>query len=566
MIRLRFLFVMSVIVCRAEAGSAQPRMPQVSATPAQASASFDVARKSGVGDRVLVIPFENPSREARIYWLSEASSVLLADDLNALGADAITRDERLEAFDALQVPPLASLSHATVIRLGQVLGASHVVVGSLALAGDDISVRARNIRLDTGQFQTEVMESGRLGDVLTVFERVARRLAPASGAVATRPLAARPSLQVFENYIKGLLAGSVSAQVGFLEAALALDSDFDRARLALWSAYQDDGNPGRALIEATAVPAGSPSYTRARFSAALSLIQLKRLEDAFSTLKTLSDRSPTAAVLNNLGVVQLRRASALQKERASDFFTRAVNLDADHPDYYFNLGYAYWAEKNGQAAISWLREAVRRNPADGEAHAVLGAALQAAGSTTEAARERELATQLSSTYAEWAKRPAEKGSDPFSAVPRGLERLEESFSVSTLRRVDVALLASGQQEQKELAAFHLDRGRRFFEQGNDREAEADLRRTLFLSPYQAEAHLLMGRIHLRTGRTTDAIDAFKISLWSEETAAAHLALAEAYLQTRNVDAGRLEAQRALAMAPNSAEAKNLLQKLKAVSP
>jgi tetratricopeptide (TPR) repeat protein len=505
---------------------------------------------AGAQDRILVIPFENPGREARIYWLSEASSVLLADDLNALGADAITRDERLDAFDELQVPPLASLSHATVIRLGQVVGASQVVIGSVALGGDEISVRARNIRLDTGQFQSEVTESGPLGEVLAIFERVARRLAPAAGAVATGPLAARPPLPVFENYIKGLLAGSVSAQVGYLEAALALDSGFDRARLALWSAYQDDGNPGRALIEATAVPAGSPFYARARFSAALSLIQLKRLEDAFSTLKALADRSPTAAVLNNLGVVQLRRVSAPQKERASDFFTRAVHLDPEHPNYYFNLGYAYWAEKNGQAAIAWLREAVRRNPADGEAHAVLGAALQAAGSTTEAARERELATHLSSAVAEWA------------AVPRGLERQEESFSVAKLRRADVGLLASGQQDQKELAAFHLDRGRRFFEQGNDRDAEADLRRTVFLSPYQAEAHLLLGRIHLRTGRTTDAIDAFKISLWSEETAAAHLALAEAYLQTRNIDAGRLEAQRALAMAPSSAEAKALLEKVK----
>jgi tetratricopeptide (TPR) repeat protein len=554
MIRQLVVLILFVMCGGPAAVSAQPPTPQ-------ASASLDVAQKSGVGDRILVIPFENPGREARIYWLSEASSVLLADDLNALGANAIARDDRLDAFDELQVPPLASLSHATVIRLGQLIGASQVVIGSLTLAEDEISVRARNIRLDTGQFQGEVMESGRLGDVLEIFERVARRLAAVSGAVATGPLAARPSLQVFENYIKGLLAGSVSAQVGYLEAALALDPGFDRARLALWSAYQDDGNPGRALVEATAVLASSPVYARARFSAALSLIQLKRLEDAFSTLKALADRLPTAAVLNNLGVVQLRRAAAPQKERASDFFTRAVHLDPDHPDYYFNLGYAFWAEKNGQAAISWLREAVRRNPADGEAHAVLGAALQAAGSTTEAARERELATQLSSAVAEWAKRPA--GNE---AVPRGLERLEESFSVATLRRADFGLLASGQQDQKELAAFHLDRGRRFFEQGTDREAEAELRRTLFLSPYQAEAHLLMGRLHLRTGRTTDAIDAFKISLWSEETVAAHLALAAAYLQTRNFDAGRVEAQRALAMAPNAAEAKDLLNKLRPATP
>ena len=59
-------------------------------------------------ERLLVIPFENPAREARIYWIGEASAVLLADDLNALGKRAYTREERLDAFQRLQVPPIAA--------------------------------------------------------------------------------------------------------------------------------------------------------------------------------------------------------------------------------------------------------------------------------------------------------------------------------------------------------------------------------------------------------------------------------------------------------------------------
>ena len=167
--------------------------------------------------------------------------------------------------------------------------------------------------------------------------------------------------------------------------------------------------------------------------------------------------------MNNIGVIQLRRPVTPQTGRATYYFNQALKLDEDDPDYYFNLGYAYWAEKDAQPAIFWLREAVRRNPADGEAHAVLAAALQATGAAAEAARERELATQLSSTYAEWAKKPAGRR----EAIPRGLERLKPSLDVSTLRRVDSAIATTGQREQKELAAFHLDRGRRFFEQGSN---------------------------------------------------------------------------------------------------
>jgi Tfp pilus assembly protein PilF len=150
---------------------------------------------------------------------------------------------------------------------------------------------------------------------------------------------------------------------------------------------------------------------------------------------------------------------------------------------------------------------------------------------------------------------------PVDASSRGLERLKPALE-ATSRRMGSAIAESGQRDQRELAAFHLDRGRRFYEQGNDAEAIAELRRALYSSPYEVDAHLLLGRIYLRTGQTQAAIDAFKISLWSSESAAAHLALAQAYVQARNDAGARGEAQRALVLTPDSAEAKALLDKLK----
>jgi tetratricopeptide (TPR) repeat protein len=507
-------------------------------------------------ERWLVTAFENPSREPRLYWLSEAASVLLADDLTALGAAAIRRDERLTAFEQLQVPPVASLSHATVIRIGQLLGAAQVVIGSLTLAGDQLEVRARSIRLDAGSLQAEILESGPIEDLFAIFDRLARRLLPQSSEKAGAMAKLHPSLGPFENYIKGLIAESTSSQVSYLQAALKLDPAFDRARLALWSAYREGGESERALAAVMAVPKGSPWYRQARFSAALTQIQLKRYDAAFATLRALADQSASAAVLNNLGVVQSRRGTTAASVRATDFFSQAATIDPDDPDYSFNLGYAYWIDRNLQPAIRWLREAVRRDPADGEAHAVLGAALQAAGTVTEAAREKELARRLSSRFEAW-ERPQAGG----ESVPRGLERLKPDLDVSRAQRVDSAILISKQRDQLELAAFYLDHARRLFEQRQDREAEGELRRTLYLAPYQAEAHLLLGRILLRAGRLPEAVDAFKISLWSDETVAAHLALGEAYLQAKNSEAARGEAQRAQAMAPDSGEAKALLERL-----
>jgi Tfp pilus assembly protein PilF len=61
----------------------------------------------------------------------------------------------------------------------------------------------------------------------------------------------------------------------------------------------------------------------------------------------------------------------------------------------------------------------------------------------------------------------------------------------------------------------------------------------------------------------EAVDAFKISLWSEETAGAHAALGEAYWQAKDLTSARAEADRALALDPESPEAKALLARLNA---
>src|SRR5918993_2142551 len=93
----------------------------------------DAAQPAAAPARILVVPFENTQREPRLTWLGEASALLLADELNARGLPAITRAERVRAFDQLHLPVSASLSRATVIKIGQILGASEVIGGTYRL-------------------------------------------------------------------------------------------------------------------------------------------------------------------------------------------------------------------------------------------------------------------------------------------------------------------------------------------------------------------------------------------------------------------------------------------------
>jgi tetratricopeptide (TPR) repeat protein len=526
-------------------GAAPPLpLPVASLTTAQSPAQSET----------LVMPFASPQTDRTLYWLGEGAAMLLSDFLERYGAVTVAREERLSAFDRLQLPPAAALSHATMIKVGQFVGASDVIVGSYELAGEHLTVRARVIQLDEGRLTPEVIERGALSDLFGIFDRAARRLRGATvPAPPPAPGTLLASVQAFELYIKGLVADVPATSRPLLEAAAKAAPADDRVKIALWQVHTDVGNHQRALDVAASVAATSLHARSARYLSALSHIELQRYDDAFEILKALQAEARSAEVLNAMGIVQLRRTSTAETGRATYYFNQASQTDPGDPDYFFNLGYAYWLDKDPPAAIYWLREAVRRDPADGDAHLVLAAGLQQTGAIAEAARERELALRLSSSD-ETARR---RTGDP---VPRGLERLKNRLERSTAR-VDSIITSSGQRDQAELAAFHLDAARRAFTRETDREAEQELRRALFLSPYLAEAHLLLGRIHLRTGRIAEAIQAFKIALWSEDTVAGHLALAEAYLAADKVPAAKEEIERALTLDPNSAEARALRDKV-----
>jgi tetratricopeptide (TPR) repeat protein len=500
--------------------------------------------------RILVVPFETPARDARTYWLGEAAAIAMTDDLNERGLGAVTRTARASAYDQLHLPPEAALSRATVIKVGELVGAVEVVVGEVRVEGDTLTVRAQPIRIDVGRADTDVVEHGNLSDFFAILEKVARRVAPGGAAAAPSP---PPPLQAFEPYVKGLLAQQPATEAQFLEAALTADPRYHRARLALWEVRTAQGDHTAALAAVSAVPADAPESKRARFLAALSLINLKQFDEAFTRLNQLQDGWPDSAVMNNLGIVQLHRVATPETGKATYYFTKAAERDPDNEDILFNLGYAYALDKDPQGAIYWLREALRRDATDADAHVVLAAALESAGNPVEAGREREIAGQLSSRYAEGAAKR-----DP---LPRNLERLSQDPDVPGRDAVGQAIATTAQRDQQDVANFHLERGRRLYQAEQDREAMAELRRAVFLSPYEAEAHLLIGRIHLRAGRPREAIDALKISIWSQDTIQARIALGEAYLQVHDPANARAQAQKALSMDPASDAATALLRRI-----
>jgi Flp pilus assembly protein TadD len=533
-----------------------------------AAAAIAQSPSPAVAERVLVMPFDNVSKQPRLAWLGEGASILVADNLRARGVDAMTRDERLRAFDRFQVPPLAALSRATVIRIGELVGAGDVIVGAIGVEGDALVLRGRRIHLDSGRLGAEVTVRGAPGAAADLFAELTARIwaGEPAGAAAPRttdgpgPARAAVPMAAFEAYVKGLLADVPASQVALLTRAIQLAPDYGAARIALAKVHAGAENFRGAIDALAPIGDASPFWIEGALLTAVAQIRLRDYPAAWSTLTALHARAPSALVLNNMGIVRLRWPAAPGTAgQAAWYFSQARTLDPLDPDYLFNLGYAYWLDGDPEAAGYWLREAVRLSPTDASAHALLAQALHAGGHAAEAARELTLAQRLSSAFDGLELKSGA------AAAPKGLERLKEALEPPRAGRIDAVLEMVGQREQRDLARFYLDRGRRLFDGENDHEAETELTRALYLSPYDAEAHLLLGRIYLRTGRLREAIDALKVSIWSQDTAPARVALAEAYLEAHDATAALAEVHRALVLDPGSLHAQKLLERLRQMS-
>jgi cytochrome c-type biogenesis protein CcmH/NrfG len=100
-----------------------------------------------------------------------------------------------------------------------------------------------------------------------------------------------------------------------------------------------------------------------------------------------------------------------------------------------------------------------------------------------------------------------------------------------------------------------------FENERDAAAVAELRRAVYLAPYDHEAHLLLGRVYLRSGRLSDALRSLTISIWSTDTVAARLMLARAYAEAGSPGRARAELETVLEREPTNVQAREILGQL-----
>jgi tetratricopeptide (TPR) repeat protein len=548
------------------------------ASLAQQSASQSRAGSAAASQQgiYLVFPFENAGASPRLDWLGEGLEELTIQRLSGAGEQVYSHAGRLAELERYGLPRSSKLSRATMLHIGEDLDADFVVLGRFTATGTSLTVESRILKVSPARLFPAVRETATLDSLMDLHARLLWRMLSANDRHYALSLAEftkrqRPlRLDAFEHYIRGLLAGEDDARLRELREAARLEPDWPEPDFALGEVYFARRECDSALPWYARVPKNHDRYPEAVFATGVCRLfqgQPDHAEEVFIALKEALRNNMIAGgdlpeILNDLAIAQARQGKTAA---AQGDFRRAADLDPDEDDYPFNLGLLALQTNDAAAAAGYFRDAVEREPDNPEDRALLILALEKTGNKNEADQERESANETFGPNGLPAIHL-----DAKNEILTKLNRIKMELDVTALRAgtesPESRATAVSSAATDDTPLMHIRRGRQELSLGHSDAAEKEFRAVLASDSGSAAAHLGLAEIDRRQGKRDEAAKELQASLATRDSAVVRTTLAKIYLEQKKPDLARAEIAKALKLAPNYTEAKQLLEHLQNSKP
>jgi tetratricopeptide (TPR) repeat protein len=517
------LFVVSAWIARAQQSSAEP-------------GSETQAR----GRLLLVLPFGNHTGQANLDWIGEGAADIFNRRLDAAGFLTIGRGDRLYALDRLGLPQNLQPSHATTIRIAQLLDADSVILGSYSEQENQLIATAQILDLRQLTLSQPIQQEADLTNLLDTLNdlawNVARKLDPAYSVAKQTFLAADGPLSpvAFENYIRGMIAEAPSDRVVHLREAVRLSSGFIPAKLELGKAYFVNQDYDAAAATFGQTPRDDPNALQADFDRGLSFLytaEYLKAEDAFAFVAA---QLPLPEVVNNEGVAASRRG-----RDGAPLFQQAIASDPRDPDYHFNLALALRKRNDTVGAIREIDATLKLRPQDAEAEAFETALKDPASVPVSPDKGKAIADD----------------SLPLERIKRGYNETEfrqAAFEMEQIQAVHLAALP-----EKKRAAELVSDGDLFLNRGLILEAEREYQAAIQADPSSALAHAGVAQVREHSEDLKAARAEAQQSLTLAPNVPAYLVLARMDLASNQLSAAASDVSAALRIEPANANAKGM---------
>ncbi|MBK9529012.1 MAG: tetratricopeptide repeat protein [Acidobacteria bacterium] len=265
-------------------------------------------------------------------------------------------------------------------------------------------------------------------------------------------------------------------------------------------------------------------------------LQQGNFESAIATLRPLTDDLRLTTVYNALGAIAVQGSRAEKKNPSKaaamlnegvELLKKAADSSPDDASVLFNYATALFLNGNLTESAAQMRNAIVKNPRDGEAYFILAKALETLkdAKAVEMANEAQRLMTDNNKYAKLETEWQKSKSLPDVSL-RVIQPARKDFVSVVLSRRPVTNAAPVSETDTLLA-----QARTQIKNGQDDDAMATLRRVLASEPMSADAYLLLGKIHLRRGDIDQAISSFKTSIfWDNRLIDAHVSLGKIYVE------------------------------------
>ena len=541
----------------------------------QAGATPQVPAAAGNSQRIyVVLPFENAGAPAKLDWLGEGLEELTIERLAAAGEQVYSHGGRAAELERYGLPIGSTFSRATMLHVAEDLDADYVIYGKYAAKGPTLTVEMRILRMNPLALRPPVEEHGTLESLMELHTRLLwRTLSSGNGHYAPsladftkrqRPL----RMDAFEQYARGLQATDPEAKLTQLHEAARLEPEWPDPVFALGEAYFAKKDYNAALAWFFKIPKTYDRYAEALFFRGVCRLQLNQADLAEQDFRTLQEtlKSTTAngadlpEVLNDLAIAQARQG---KEAAAQTSLRRGAELAPGEDDYSFNLGLLALESDDARAAADYFREAAEREPDSAQDRALLILSLEKAGRSAEADQEREAAKEAFGPNGLPVIQLDSRSDKRNEALAR-LTRIKTELDVSELRvePAEAPVDAASNAAANDTPAIRVRRGRQDLAAGHLDAAEKEFRAVLTAEPANAAAHRGLGEVARRHGKMEDAAKELQASLATRDSAEVRTMLAKIYLDQKKPELARAEAEKALKLAPNYAQAKQLLEHLR----
>ncbi len=333
-------------------GAIEPRImnqPTVALSPTGAATGFIVPAPK-IENAVAIMNFTNITKEPTDDWIGSGIAETLTSDLkNISGLSVIGRERMFEALRNLGSGPLPDSEDSFVIDLGRKLGASWIISGGYQRIADLIRITSRFVEVETGDLIKTFKIDGKISEIFDLQDKIVYELSQglnlqlATAEIDEIERDETDSVEAYEHFSRGMMSlrtGSretLDRAIHHFEKAIEHDKNYARAWSALGVTYDLKGSF-----------LGIPELSQKALEIEQKAIELNpRLSHAHQWL---------GSAYTSLG----------RFDEAIESIREAIRLEPNNANAHASMARAYWIGK-GQIdeAIVEFEHAIALNPQGG---------------------------------------------------------------------------------------------------------------------------------------------------------------------------------------------------------